>query len=521
MGPQSLEICKTSREDNKQKLNQTMCMLLHWGGVPEDFFLGLLQKEIDEIVKISTCRKAAMQVLRNYGTLSQKRIHLPFRMLLSNISLDDPYLRKELKRIQLDQLQQVKDGRINIPHTYFMMGVPDPIGVLEENQIMILRNGTSTCGECLVYRHPSRLLSSFRRLWAVDSLEIKANLGSNASFCIIFSTKGKRSVPDTMGGGDLDGDFFWITFHPEILSSFKDEEPTPTPPQTTKSRTQPIYEDIERRECALIHTFAKARATRYLVGVISNLLTAWIDILGPNAPKCLRLNALYEAALDAAKSGAELSIPSDLLYPPWPHFMEKQYKKNKLRRDSESIAGKIFDYVKGCLSPPDSKVSVEIDPEMVLSERENWSKEIVPAREMMGRYNADISKALKVSDERKNYRCSQVQEQFKKELCGEWYSSLPRFTPDWLYLRASAIYFVNYDKAQKKLQNIRNGESQSMETQPISFANLLTMDKHQVSFPWEIAGEILCELKARQCNPVLLSSDAVIECFTKEKKNKE
>jgi hypothetical protein len=35
--------------------------------------------------------------------------------------------------------------------------------------------------------------------------------------CIVFSTQGKRPDFDMMSGGDLDGDKYFVSFHPDLL----------------------------------------------------------------------------------------------------------------------------------------------------------------------------------------------------------------------------------------------------------------------------------------------------------------
>ena len=71
-----------------------------------------------------------------------------------------------------------------------------------------------------MYRNPALLLSHIRVLSAVRSQAILDVLPRNARYCIIFSVKGARSVTDTMAGGDLDGDKYFVCFDETVRACF-------------------------------------------------------------------------------------------------------------------------------------------------------------------------------------------------------------------------------------------------------------------------------------------------------------
>ena len=53
---------------------------------------------------------------------------------------------------------------------------------------------------------------------------------------IVFPSRGERPHPQEMSGGDLDGDLFWISHHPDLVFPFNKDPfdassvANPTPP---------------------------------------------------------------------------------------------------------------------------------------------------------------------------------------------------------------------------------------------------------------------------------------------------
>lgn len=78
------------------------------------------------------------------------------------------------------------------------------------------RGGLVQAGTCLVYRAPSLRIENLRKLKSVSRPELLEWLPAGSSDCIVFSTKGARSVTDTMAGGDLDGDPYLVIFEPTV-----------------------------------------------------------------------------------------------------------------------------------------------------------------------------------------------------------------------------------------------------------------------------------------------------------------
>lgn len=131
-----------------------------------------------------------------------------------------------------------KKSRILLPESCVLIGIVDPSGVLEENEIFVQvrkDNFKSTSrkssnmieselltqiegvqrtidGDVLVTRSPCTHPGDIRRLKAVNKPEL-AHLFN----VVIFSSKGDRPACNMMSGGDLDGDVYFVTWDPELL----------------------------------------------------------------------------------------------------------------------------------------------------------------------------------------------------------------------------------------------------------------------------------------------------------------
>ncbi|KAJ7596247.1 RNA dependent RNA polymerase-domain-containing protein [Mycena floridula] len=125
-----------------------------------------------------------------------------------------------------------------------LYGVVDEHRVLEEDEVYI--NIPHRAGviitQVAVSRNPAYASGDIRVLNAVNKLEL-----SHLQNCIVFPSSGRRSIPDMMGGGDLDGDEYWITWDPRLvpekaaLPQSRPSPPTKRPgPQRTMSPLAPI-----------------------------------------------------------------------------------------------------------------------------------------------------------------------------------------------------------------------------------------------------------------------------------------
>ncbi|KAJ6746246.1 RNA-dependent RNA polymerase [Salix koriyanagi] len=320
----SLEIVGTSLQPKKTFLSKNLIALLSYGGVPEDFFMGILNIALEDAHGVLSKRKAALRVALNYEGMDD---NIVATMIGCGIPLEEPYLQH-----------------------------PDPTGLLKSGEVCIILDSGQVSGEVLVYRNPGLHFGDIHILKATYVSVLKDFVG-NAKYAIFFPCKGPRSLADEMSGGDFDGDMFFVSRNPQLLESFKQMERW-TPPTSTPNvpNREPSEFSDEELEVELFKLFLRNRfQPSFTVGVAADSWLAMMDRLLTLGTDCseeiarmkeniYRLIDIYYDALDAPKKGGRrIEVPEGLKAELFPHFMEKE---EKISYRSTSILGKIYDTVK-------------------------------------------------------------------------------------------------------------------------------------------------------------------------------
>ncbi|KAM5547583.1 hypothetical protein ABKV19_001859 [Rosa sericea] len=212
-------------------------------------------------------------------------------------------------------------------------------------------------GKVLVYRYPGLHFGDIKVLKATYVKELESIVG-DARYAIFFSCKGPRNVADEIGGGDFDGDLYWVSRNPQLLEWYKPSEPWNEGSISTQKVTsnRPTELSTEDLEADMFRLFLKNRfQPSFAMSEAANNWLAWMDwflTLGDSnekkdvMDKILRLVDIYYIALDAAKKGVKVEVPKDLKVSLFPHYMDK--KKEEETYISTSILGEIYDEVDKC-----------------------------------------------------------------------------------------------------------------------------------------------------------------------------
>ncbi|KAM5587645.1 hypothetical protein ABKV19_006198 [Rosa sericea] len=348
----SLEIVGTSKLTKRTTLSRNLIALLYHGGVPKEYFIELLMKALEETRDVYSNKRAAFRVALRYGEIDDNSNVA--KMISCGIPLEEPYVQYRLSALMNMEKINLKKGKICIPESYYLMGTADPTGKLEKDQVCIILKDGQLSGKVLVYRNPGVHFGDIHVLKATYVKELESVVG-NAKYGIFFSCKGPRSVADEMGGGDFDGDLYWISRNPQLLESFK-----PSEPWIEKSSTQKVHGKRPTElsnvdlEDELIKLFLKTRfEPSFAMSEAAQNWMAWMDkflSLGDTSideknelkAKILQLIDIYYEALDAPKKGFKVVVPKELKVKKFPHFMEKK-PLDSYR--SISILGSIYDKV--------------------------------------------------------------------------------------------------------------------------------------------------------------------------------
>ncbi|KAM5547587.1 hypothetical protein ABKV19_001862 [Rosa sericea] len=470
----SLEIVCTSAPPRKAYLSRIIIALLVHGGVPKDFFMKILDNALEDAHRVIGKTRAAVKVAEKYGEIDDN--FLGATMIRLGIPLEESYLQYRLSHLmRVQESTGLRKGRLHIPDSYVLMGTADPTGILERDEVCVILKDGQLSGKVLVYRYPGLHFGDIKVLKATYVKELESIVG-DARYAIFFSCKGPRNVADEIGGGDFDGDLYWVSRNPQLLEWYKPSEPWNEGSTSTQkvASNRPTELSTEDLEADMFRLFLKNRfQPSFAMSEAANNWLAWMDwfltLEDSNEKKnvmdkILKLVDIYYIALDAAKKGVKVEVPKDLKVSLFPHYMDKKKEETYI---SSSILGEIYDEVDKCqakiifLKEIKKLPIFDINqvPELCLAK---WKKRY-------GQYRTEMSSAM---DEDGDQAATVIRKYKKLYKADDFeHSSRPM---DEILDEAHAIYHVCYDHATDK------------------------RDVKKCSFAWRVAGKALCELHARK-----------------------
>ncbi|KAL0069589.1 hypothetical protein AAF712_003247 [Marasmius tenuissimus] len=244
---------------------------------------------------------------------------------------ESPYLRRELNQFVLNQIRQrCSDNHWEIPESATAFAVPDPYGVLGEDEIFLKssrrefldKDGLLTDiinGDVLVTRNPCKLPTDVRKVKAVVHPRLLGLVD-----CIVFSIKGKRRPIDYLAGGDYDGDRVMVIWHEEMVLSFTNApEHFATEPReigdsldvtASKNTVARFIKELESlpsesaRILSMQRYLLSGLRDPFTVGCYSVRHEKATYLYGLDDPRTL-LSIRFCTILDSSKSGKKLSDP--------------------------------------------------------------------------------------------------------------------------------------------------------------------------------------------------------------------
>eukprot|EP00897_Mesotaenium_endlicherianum_P009423 jgi/Mesen1/8509/ME000480S07862 len=453
-------------------LSRVPVSLLCHGGVPQEYFLGCTRKALEKVKLATQDRKAAMKLMK--GGAINETTELGMRMLMCGVDLYDPHLQDLLRLKQKEKLKKLAGSSVAAGRSHYLLGVADFTGTLKEGEVYVVTDDGPLAGDCLVHRYPGVQLANIRKLRAVDCPELRSYLPPDARHFIAFSTKGRRSEPDKMAGGDLDGDDYLIVDAFQPSDDFPAEEKSQVAPDPKAlDQASPASLSWEEQRVAMIDIFLESCYSPGVTGRASNLHAAYLDEWGPRDARTVEMGSLYEKALDAEKAGGMHPLGDNV--------------KGELRHEMREYNGRLARIL--------NSVKSARDREEELKENERRYRQVV---------------------------------------CHGWIPAKDEPTPaEELLAKAAFIYVHGYEEAQKKL--VFSGKlyrQQQQEQQPQKRQQQEeeehTGEEHAhtgeggrsvkelyrcarvrgMQCVWGVFGDLLCTIKASLDNPMLISGSA-------------
>ncbi|XP_054786888.1 probable RNA-dependent RNA polymerase 3 isoform X2 [Prosopis cineraria] len=469
----SMEVVGTSNKPQRCYLSRNLIALLSYGGVPNEFFMGLLKSALEDAYCVFTNKRAAFRVSLKHGEMDDDFNSM--KMILSGIPLDEAYLQYRLSVLAKEEINGLKKGRLYIPECYYLMGTADPTGCLKKDQVCIILENGQISGDVLVYRNPGLHFGDIHILEATYVKELESFVG-HSKYAIFFPCVGPRSLADEIAGGDFDGDMYWVSKNAELLKYFKKSEPwieNPPCDDVIASKQPSTLSDDELQD-ELFKLFLRSRfQPSYAMGVAAECWNAFMDRLLTLRDDCpiekqekervkenmIKLIDLYYYALDAPKKGGKkVEVPKDLRAEIYPHYMEKDSSYT-----STSILGLIYDEVNKCQYEDVKDITKLpiLDAEIPESCLNMW-------RSYYGQYRSEMTAALNGSDSTGQSKAA-IYNKYREILYGASEPNKSRKSMEQVYNEALAVYHVAYDYA-KSIESVS-----------------------KCGFVWKVAGPVLLQ----------------------------
>eukprot|EP01129_Flabellula_baltica_P005947 TRINITY_DN2186_c0_g1_i3.p1 TRINITY_DN2186_c0_g1~~TRINITY_DN2186_c0_g1_i3.p1 ORF type:complete len:551 (-),score=75.65 TRINITY_DN2186_c0_g1_i3:34-1686(-) len=310
-------------------------------GIKEEYIEYLYNKEIEYISKINTVESIAIKMVKDPFNLSL--IHCGF---LNNYNTQ-LFLRSTQKNLY-ESLKNKPNIKLRDAANFF--GVADPTGTLNEGEVYCCLSKSNReqvfTGPLLILRSPCYFASDARCVNAVHNPYL-----SHLKNVLVFSVKGKRPIPDECGGGDLDGDKYFVTWDTNLIPSI--QIPALEPEDLTggfknKSSSNNITcpgKPVDYFESNSIEDYIEFY-TEYRkkigipMGTVSNFHKINCDINGINDENSIALGKLFQKYINYVKRPIESDGLEYMQYKPT-HKPNWIYHESDYR--SDSVFQRVYD----------------------------------------------------------------------------------------------------------------------------------------------------------------------------------
>lgn len=290
----TLEIIKCARTTTAT-LNRLIITILEHLGVPAEAFMSLLNHQIRLYDEAMTNRTTAIDLLTKFVDENQTTIIVAD---ILKAGFQDPFVKNILKLWRAWTLKLMKEKcRIHVEESAFVMGCVDETGTLQGHSAqtegckkkdhsslpqIFLQISDRTYqkrtkiikGLCVIGRNPSLHAGDIRIVQAVDIPALR-----HLKDVVVFSSKGDRSLPSMLSGGDLDGDEYFVFWDPCLMPKIWNTPPMHSAPVTP----QDLDRDVEVND---LRNFVVKYMKNDFLGLIAVSHLAHADRWGLESSMC-------------------------------------------------------------------------------------------------------------------------------------------------------------------------------------------------------------------------------------------
>ncbi|UJR27682.1 hypothetical protein I4U23_008960 [Adineta vaga] len=350
----SIDVVRTSLTPSIAYLNRQIILLLASLGIPKSKFISLQNQMLEQMKALTGNAKDACKAIKDLNEFGGNGYHAFLIDYLNRLGeRKDPFVQQLLLAFKTFLVKELRTkAKIRVPNSWCLLGVIDETETLNYGEVFIQIDNSHQksdnpikeifTGDVVVTRNPCFHPGDIRKLKAVDvpALRCLKNV-------IVFPMDGLRPHPMEMSGGDLDGDTFWISRHPDLIFE-QNEDPFDYQEQDDEAdaeiedtRSQPKISYTIKDVCNFFGEYIAADN----LGMIANSHLVFADQseAGAKDEKCLKLARMHSVAVDFAKKGVSAPrLTKELRPQEYPHYMEKKDKKSY---PSKTILGVLYDEI--------------------------------------------------------------------------------------------------------------------------------------------------------------------------------
>eukprot|EP01117_Protostelium_nocturnum_P010573 TRINITY_DN3802_c0_g1_i1.p1 TRINITY_DN3802_c0_g1~~TRINITY_DN3802_c0_g1_i1.p1 ORF type:complete len:1137 (-),score=391.48 TRINITY_DN3802_c0_g1_i1:32-3442(-) len=452
-GIEDFEVLKYGKRGSRNaSLNSMAVLLLNDIGIPFENIVELLDKQLETVKSIPSDYNAMMKFIPKHLTQQDGSLYNKvYEMRLAEIPMDEPHLAHLLRTFQRTELTTLKNKlRVDIPDSRYLFGVIDDLGVLKPNEVYATFGGSALQGDIIVFRHPCFHVGDIQRLRAVNH----PALSHITEPCIIFPSTGTRPIPDTMGGGDLDGDTFFVSACPLIIP------PVNKPPAHYDGPKKPSpYTDRDLEEASL--DFFVDFGEKDVTGLVANTWLSVAQMFGSESRDAVELAILFGRAIDATKTGVMEVV--DKKFDKFKHITAivppSKAKELKATRKFNPLLG-IIKKIESICPEEETKEKNDLIPLECFAYQAGsarWDYHYRQAAQFVSDFNRGLHKKIeedqKLREEKISKRKKKViapllkpSEEYTREFRNKHFSNLPL---EEAKIKASAWYFYSYEIKKK------------------------------------------------------------------------
>ena len=315
----------------------------------QEILLQYMDKELDSLVSIFENEKIALDYLQSYLPKDDMKLIYDSRFSF----IENAHWFEVLKGIYRLRSMEIKNKmNILIDDGAYLMGVPDPYGVLKGNEVFVqVRKDESSTSEIInkrafIYRNPCLHPGDHRIVQCVDN----ERLHHLSNVVVLPALHCKTSLAAECSGGDLDGDHFSVIWDGNLVpaENFQSCHYSALNVEGIRKKEENLQSPTQ------IAKFLADFLTNDELGKIAQKHLAFCDIepLGARSDLAIELAKCQAQAVDYPKTGIKPKIPKEVIKivseRGYPDFMQKRFE---VCYDSEKTLGQLYRYCKEVTLP--------------------------------------------------------------------------------------------------------------------------------------------------------------------------